>query len=73
MTDWDETLAESAKGALIYSWAEKEETVSGLVTQSNKAYMRGTDTQYNRHFAKSIADVDVDQVKEIGRRFVMMH
>jgi len=70
LTDWDETLAESAKGALIYSWAEKEETVSGLVTQSNKAYMRGTDTQYNRQFTKSIADVDVDQVKEIGRRIL---
>ena len=68
LTDWDESLAESSKGALIYSWAEKEETVSGLVTEANKAYLRGTDSFYNRQFTKSIADVDVEQVKKIGQK-----
>ena len=33
---WQEGLAQSAKGALIYSWAEKEETISGLVSETVK-------------------------------------
>ena len=45
---WDNSLAESAKGSLIYSWTEKEETVEDLVEQTVKAYMRQTDSFYNR-------------------------
>ena len=46
--EWDESLGESAKGSIIYSWTEKEETVDDLVEQTVKAYMRQTDTRYNR-------------------------
>ena len=46
--EWTESLAASAKGSLIYSWTEKEETVEDLVGQTVKAYMRQTDTKYNR-------------------------
>merc|ERR1711971_1169756 len=56
VTEWDAALVDSAKGALIYSWAEKEETVSGLVTEANKAYRRGADSKYNRQFTVSIGD-----------------
>merc|ERR1712106_545656 len=44
---WDSTLVDSAIGSLVYSWAEKEETVEDLVGQTVKAYMRGTDSKYN--------------------------
>jgi len=62
-TLWDEALVESAKGALIYSWAEKEETVTGLVSQAVRAYTRETDSKYNRFFTKSLARVNTDDVK----------
>ena len=62
-TLWDEALAESAKGALIYSWAEKEETVTGLVSQAVRAYTRQTDSKYNRFFTKSLAKVNTDDLK----------
>ena len=57
MAKWDEALTDSAKGALVYSWAEKEETVSGLINEAGKAYLRGADTLYNRQFTRSIANV----------------
>merc|ERR1712032_411690 len=68
VTEWDKTLIDSAKGSLIYSWAEKEETVSGLVTEANKAYRRGADSKYNRQFTVSIGDVTIEQVKEVAKR-----
>ena len=68
LTEWDEALTDSAKGSMIYSWAEKEETVSGLVKEANKAYMRGADSQYNRLFTRSIADVTTAQVEAVGKR-----
>lgn len=68
VTEWDRALVESAKGAEIFSWAEKEETVSGLVTEANKAYRRGADSKYNRQFTVSIADVTTEQVKEVANR-----
>ena len=46
--NWDPSLVESAKGSLIYSWTEKEETVEDLVDQTVKAYFRQTDSNYNR-------------------------
>ena len=46
--NWDPSLVDSAKGSLIYSWTEKEETVEDLVDQTVKAYFRQTDSNYNR-------------------------
>ena len=46
--EWKDSLVSSAKGSLIYSWTEKEETVEDLVEQTVKAYMRQTDSKYNR-------------------------
>ena len=45
---WEESLVASAKGSMIYAWTEKEETVEDLVGQTVKAYLRQTDTHYNR-------------------------
>ena len=73
VTEWDETLIDSAKGSLIYSWAEKEETVSGLVTEANKAYRRGADSKYNRQFTVSIGDVTIEQIKEVAKRYLSEH
>lgn len=69
-TAWDEALVESAKGALIYSWAEKEETVTGLVSQAIRAYMRETDSKYNRVFTKSLATVNTDDLRAAAERIL---
>jgi len=65
--EWTESLAASAKGSLIYSWTEKEETVEDLVGQTVKAYMRQTDTKYNRDFVLSLGRVTVSDVREAAR------
>jgi len=65
-TEWDETLADSAKGSIIYSWAEKEETVEDLVGQADKAYMRETDSKYNREFVRALGRVQLDGIKEVA-------
>ena len=67
-TLWDEALTESAKGALIYSWAGKEETVTGLVSQAVRAYTRQTDSKYNRFFTKSLAKVNTDDLKAAANK-----
>ena len=55
--EWDETLTDSAKGSIIYSWTEKEETVEDLVGQTVKAYLRQTDSKYNRQFVRALGRV----------------
>lgn len=65
--EWDETLADSAKGSIIYSWAEKEETVEDLVGQALKAYMRDTDSKYNRQFVRALGRVQLDGIKAAAR------
>jgi len=69
-TVWEEALVESAKGALIYSWAEKEETVTGLVSQAVRAYTRETDSRYNRVFTKSLAKVNADDLKAAAEKIL---
>merc|ERR1712002_273994 len=64
--EWDETLADSAKGSIIYSWTEKEETVEDLVGQAVKAYMRETDSKYNREFVQALGRVQLDGIKEVA-------
>ena len=66
--EWDETLAHSAKGSIIYSWTEKEETVEDLVGQSIKAYMRRTDSKYNRNFVRHLGRVELKDLKEAARK-----
>merc|ERR1711879_451151 len=60
--EWKESLVSSAKGSLIYSWTEKEETVEDLVEQTVKAYMRQTDSKYNRAFVRALGRVTVQAV-----------
>jgi len=67
---FDAALVESAKGALIYSWAEKEETVVGLVKESARAYTRQTDAKYNRYFTRSLANVEVRDLEEAASRLL---
>ena len=61
-------MTDSSKGALIYQWAEKEETVSGLVSEAKKAYLREADSHYNRAFTVSIADVTTEQISQEGKK-----
>ena len=42
--------------------------MSGLVSEAKKAYMRETDSHYNRAFTVSIADVTADQISQMGKR-----
>ena len=69
--EWTESLAASAKGSLIYSWTEKEETVEDLVGQTVKAYMRQTDTKYNRCDELQISVGGRRQVLFLRRDFVL--
>ena len=65
--EWDETLADSARGSIIYSWTEKEETVEDLVGQTVKAYMRGTDSKYNRQFVRALGRVKLEDIRAAAR------
>ena len=69
-TDFDSALVESAKGALIYSWAEKEETVTGLVKEAARAYTRRADSKYNRWFTRALGRVTADQLEVAARRLL---
>jgi len=69
-TSFDPTLVESAKGALIYSWAEKEETVIGLVKEAARAYTRRTDSKYNRAFTRSLADVQAKDLAVAAKKLL---
>ena len=69
-TTFDPALVESAKGALIYSWAEKEETVIGLIKEAARAYTRRTDAKYNRAFTRSLAGVEAKHLAEAAKRFL---
>jgi len=61
---WDSELLNSARGSLIYTWTEKEETTENLLNQAVKAYLRKTDTKYNRSFVESVAKTATEKIKE---------
>ena len=42
--------------------------MSGLVSEAKKAYLRETDSHYNRDFTVSIADVTVEDISQVGKR-----
>jgi Zn-dependent M16 (insulinase) family peptidase len=67
---FEPALVESAKGALIYSWAEKEETVIGLVKEAARAYTRQADSRYNRWFTKSLAGVEAEDLVQAVHRLL---
>ena len=68
--EWEEALADSAKGSIIYSWTEKEETVEYLVDQTVKAYMRGTDSKYNRQFVRALGKVSLRDIQATAQRIL---
>jgi Zn-dependent M16 (insulinase) family peptidase len=68
--EWDQTFTDSAKGSIIYSWAEKEETVEDLVGQTVKAYMRGTDSKYNRQFVRALGRVNLSDIQAAAKRIL---
>ena len=67
---WDEALIDSAKGALIYSWTEKEESMSDLVNEADKAYLRSVDPNYNRMLTKSLARVKSKSVNSVAKQIL---
>ena len=42
--------------------------MSGLVSEARKAYLRLTDSHYNRAFTVSIADVTSEEISKVGKR-----
>jgi len=66
LNTWDSTLLDSARGSMIYSWAEKEETVENLLSQTVKSYMRKTDSKYNRNFVLALASTSTSRIKELA-------
>lgn len=68
---WDPTVMESAVGSEIYSWAEREETVSELSQVSIKSILRNAgDPYYNRRFVTKIAAVTVDDVRKVAEKYL---
>jgi len=61
---WDPVLMDSARGSLIYTWTEKEESTEDLLNQAVKAYLRKTDTKYNRKFVENVAKTATEKIKE---------
>ena len=68
---WNEDFIESAKGSQIYDWAEREETIEDLGSSSVKASLRQTsDPFYNRRFVKRLANVTLNDVKELALKYL---
>ena len=68
---WNEDYIESAKGSQIYDWAEREETIEDLGSSSVKASLRQTsDPFYNRRFVKRLANVTLNDVKELALKYL---
>ena len=69
--EWDPVLLDSAKGSLIYSWAEIEETPKGLSSASLLSYLRQTDDSfYARRFVRRLSRVTVNDVKVVAQKYL---
>lgn len=69
-SEWDPILMDSAKGSMIYSWTEKEETIENMVGQAIKAYFRNTDAKYNRGFVSALAEVELEDLVDAANKFL---
>jgi len=69
-SSFEKSLAESAKGALIYSWSSKEETITGLIKEAVRAYIRRIDSHYNRQFTRSLADVTSEDMAKSAKKIL---
>ena len=55
---WDSTLLDSARGSVIYAWAEKEETVENLLSQGWESSCANKKTNVNKMYTEAyIKDV----------------
>ncbi|XP_046995924.1 uncharacterized protein C05D11.1-like isoform X1 [Schistocerca americana] len=67
---WDQTLFDSAKSSLIFEIIEREKSVGDVVTQSLLSYFKGVDQNYNRHLVQLISQVTVEDLTQIGPKYV---
>ena len=67
---WDQSLLDSAKGSIIYSWTKREETIENLVTQSVRSYMWGVDYRYNRQFIDNLETVELEDVQIEANKYL---
>ncbi|XP_050536251.1 uncharacterized protein C05D11.1-like [Daktulosphaira vitifoliae] len=68
---WDTTLFESAKTSVIFSIVEKEETIIASTMQSILFYFQNLKQTYNQDLIKKISLVKLDDLPEIGRKYVL--
>jgi len=68
--NWDPVLLASARGSIIYTWTEKEETIEDLLNQNVKAYMRQTHEKYNREFVHSIPKTSYQRIKILSEEIL---
>ena len=66
----NETLVDSAKGALIYEWTEKKNSISGLVNTVDTSYLRNMNAQSNRMFTKSLTRVKSQSLKSVAKQIL---
>ncbi|XP_050536252.1 uncharacterized protein C05D11.1-like [Daktulosphaira vitifoliae] len=68
---WDSTLFESAKSSAIYSIVNREDTIIASTIQSILFYFQNLKQTYNQDLIKKISLVKLDDLPEIGRKYVM--
>ena len=67
---WEQSLLDSAKGSIIYSWTTREETIEKLGSQSVKSYMWGVDYRYNRQFIDKLETVGLEDVQIEANKYL---
>lgn len=67
---WDETLFESAKSSLIFEIVHREKCIGDVVGQSLLSYFKGVGHDYNRNLIKQISTVEIEDMMEIGPKYV---
>jgi len=67
---FDEDEFEAAKRSLIFEIVDKEETIKGASVESLLSYYRGVSTDYNRQLLKRIWEVEMDELKVVGEKYL---
>ncbi|XP_050528273.1 uncharacterized protein C05D11.1-like [Daktulosphaira vitifoliae] len=68
---WDQTLFESAKCSVTFEIIDRESTIGTLTSQSILFHFRNLKQTYNQDLVKKISLVKLEDLPEIGRKYVI--
>lgn len=70
-TKWDPILLQSAKGSLVYSWVETQDSPEDLSSSSVLALLRqAKDSFYVPRFVKRLSEVSVEEVQAVAEKYL---